>query len=375
MHATARHRARGLATASLTTLALAVVALGGAPTASAAADRGLGVTTLSAVDGAQQQAAVDFWTPERIAAARPATAGDITATGVAGALTPAQTGSPAAPQTVPEGAPAPAAPGPGVSTLAAGDTPTVTRGTRQAAGVVTGAAVTQSTTWTQPSPATSKVGRLYFSLPNVKTGRLELFECSASSVTSANESVLVTAGHCLTQNGRTSQNVVFIPGLNGQSQPHGTWSAQTTFATPQWTSGNQATAAALNYDVGFVVLARKGGQTLSDTVGSFGIGFGAPLDRVTVFGYPAASGNVLKYCTGYRFSDPADTTDQGTMCTMSGGSSGGPWLSGLDAAAGTGTVTSVVSFSYDASPQVLYGPLFGDVVKAQYDRAQAVPVS
>ena len=84
----------------------------------------------------------------------------------------------------------------------------------------------------QPSPATSKVGRLYFSLPNVKTGRLELFECSASSVTSANESVLVTAGHCLTQNGRTSQNVVFIPGLNGQSQPHGTWSAQTTFATP-----------------------------------------------------------------------------------------------------------------------------------------------
>ena len=361
MHATARHRARGLATASLTTLALAVVALGGAPTASAAG-QGLGVSTLSAVDGAQQQAAVDFWTPERIAAAQPAGPGDVTATGLAGPVEQAAT----------TGAPAPAAPG--VSTLAAGDVPTLVRGARQAAGVVTGGAVSQSTSWTQASPATAKVGRLYFSRANPATGRAELFECSASSVQSANESVLVTAGHCLTQGGTPSQNVVFIPGLNGTAQPYGTWSAQTTFATAQWTTGDQQSAAALNYDVGFVVLARKGGQTLSDTVGSFGIGFDAPLDRVTVFGYPAASGNVLKYCTGYRFADPADTTDQGTMCTMSGGSSGGPWISALDAATGTGTVTSVVSFSYDEAPDVLYGPLFGGVVKAEYDKAQAVVV-
>lgn len=374
MHATARHRARGLATASLTTLALAVAALGGAPTAAASSPGSpgssagaLGVTTLSATDGVQQQAAVDFWTPERIAAAKPASAGDVVATGATGVVGPLER------TTATTGAPAPT--GGGLSTLAAGDAPTLARGARQAAGVVTGGAVSQSTSWTTPSPATAKVGRLYFSRTNATTGRAELFECSASSVASANESVLVTAGHCLTQNGTASQNVVFLPGLNGTAQPYGTWSAQTTFATAQWTTGDQKSSAALNYDVGFVVLAKKGGQTLADTVGSFGIGFDTPLDRVTVFGYPAVSGNVLQYCTGYRFPDPADTTDQGTMCSMSGGSSGGPWISALDVPSGTGTVTSVVSFSYDEAPEVLYGPLFGAVVKAEYDKAQAVTVS
>ncbi|NAZ87509.1 trypsin-like serine peptidase, partial [Kineococcus indalonis] len=263
--------------------------------------------------------------------------------------------------------PGPSAAGP--RTLAAGDAPAVARRPRGAAGVVEGGAVSVAAPWTGGPAVTPKVGRLYFTQGGLP------YECSASSVRAGNESVLITAGHCLTEQGRTSSNVIFVPGLAGPSEPFGRWSATRTFTTQQWRDGDQDTAAALNFDVGFVVVGEQAGTTLADRVGAFDLGFDAPLDRVTVFGYPAASrtgdGDTLQHCTGLRFPDDGGTTDQGTLCDMGGGSSGGPWLSRFDPAAGTGVVTSVVSFSYGRAPDRLYGPRLGSAVRAVYERAAA----
>jgi V8-like Glu-specific endopeptidase len=316
-------------------------------------------TLLSTVDDTAQRAAQDYWTPERMAAAQPADR--VVAQG------PATVGSSAG-----STAAAPAAPAPAPrSTLALGDAPRVGRDTRSAADVVTGAAVSTGTPWTGSPAAVKEVGRLFFTQGGGN------YECSASSVDSAAGNVVVTAGHCLTESGTASTNVVFVPGLTGTTRPYGTWSATRLFTTTQWKDGDQTSAAALNYDVGFAVVQSSGGKTLAETVGSFDIDFTSALDRVTVFGYPGrgakADGTTLQYCTGTRFTDVASnadaTTDRATLCAMAGGSSGGPWLSDFDATTGAGTVTSVVSFSYDKAPEVLYGPLFGDVVRTVYREA------
>jgi hypothetical protein len=57
---------------------------------------------------------------------------------------------------------------------------------------------------------------------------------------------------------------------------------------------------------------------------------------------------------------------------MTGGSSGGPWLSGYDESTGLGTLTSVNSFTYNLGPDAnkMFGPYLGSVVQAVYQEAQ-----
>ena len=369
MPVTHRRRTGGLALAVLAALATAAPA--GAATGPAAPAGG-GAHLLSEVAGAEQRSALEYWTPERMAAARPASA-DAPA-GQVGADAPAAQVAAGAPASTPGSTSAGTGTGSSVGaagaarTLAGGGAPVLERRLRGAAGVVDGA-VGVATPWTGPAAVTPKVGRLYFTQGGVP------YECSASSVRAGNESVVLTAGHCLTEDGRTSTNVIFVPGLAGSAEPFGRWSATRTFTTQQWRDGDQDTPAALNFDVGFVVVGRQGGATLADRVGAFDLGFDAALERVTVFGYPAANrtsdGYTLQHCTGLRFPDDGGTTDQGTLCDMGGGSSGGPWLSRFDPAAGTGVVTSVVSFSYGRAPDRLYGPRLGSAVRAVYERAAA----
>ncbi|MCI2240251.1 hypothetical protein MO973_46130 [Paenibacillus sp. TRM 82003] len=365
MPATPRRRTSGL-TAALAALATAAAAPAALATAASPAAAVTGATggaeLLSRVDGAAQTSALEYWTPERMAAARPATpdVAVLDAAGTGGAAASGETAGDVQPSAD------------AVRTLAADPVPSVVRRQRGTADVVTGGAISVATPWRGEPAVTPKIGRLYFTQGGLP------YECSASSVRSGNESVVVTAGHCLTERGHTSENVIYVPGLDGTSEPYGRWPAARAFTTREWLDEDQSTPAALNHDVGFVVVGRRDGATLAGTTGALDIAFGAPLDRVTVFGYPAAGrvgdGFTLQHCTGWRFPDAGGTTDHGTLCDMGGGSSGGPWLSGFDPAAGTGTVTSVVSFSYSAAPERLYGPRLGDVERALYEQAAAVPV-
>ena len=346
---TARRRTAALAAAALSTLVVTALP--------ATAQAGTGsVTLLSTVDAAGAQAAATYWTPARMAAARPVDGPDVTTTGVAVAS------EAAAAATAPHATVAPQAAGPR-RTLAGG--PTVARGKRAAAVAV-------ATPWTGAAPVTRRVGKVFFtrgSLPYV---------CSGSSIDSRNASVVVTAGHCATEGGVASTNFVFVPGYSNGKRPAGTWPAQQLFTTPEWSGGDQDSAAALNNDVAFAVVTPQGGRTLAASVGSFAITFTDTASPVTVFGYPVSTrddGETLKYCRGQRFTDTSGTTDRGTNCTMAGGSSGGPWLAGFDPAAGTGTVASVVSFSYRDDPRRLFGPAFGSSVQAAYTRASTAVLS
>ncbi|WP_369052878.1 trypsin-like serine peptidase [Kineococcus terrestris] len=346
-----RRRTAGLA--APLSLAAGLALLPVAPAAAAPAAPAT-ATLLATTGEAGQEAAAEYWTPERMAAARPA---DPAPAAVADLQPPAPAGGPA------QAAPRPLAD----ATPAAADAAVPRRGRPLAQAAA--APVTRATAWTSGGAVAQRVGRLYFT----RSG--EDFVCSGTSVRAANESVVMTAGHCVTSGGSPSENVVFVPGLRGGAEPYGRWPARSTFTTASWASQDQSVPPGLNFDVGFAVVGPRAGRTLTATVGAFPVGFDAPLDGVTVFGYPAASGTsdgrTLQFCRGLRFADLRGSTDGATNCTLGGGASGGPWLSRFDPATGEGTVTSVTSFAYEDDPTVLYGPRLGAEARAAFDEAAA----
>ncbi|MEU9835343.1 hypothetical protein AB0D67_27745 [Streptosporangium sp. NPDC048047] len=224
-------------------------------------------------------------------------------------------------------------------------------GTRRAAPVtgarwVTGGSVAQTT------------GRVFLTIGGVD------YVCSASSVRSANRDLVVTAGHCVKDGtGAWADNWVFVPGYDRGRQPYGQFTARRMFVAGPWARG-----ADDSYDVGMVALNTRDGRHLGDVAGAQEIAFGAPRGRPAHgFGFPADApydGEHLVYCAGPVRDDPHEqTTDQGMRCDMTAGSSGGPWLTGFDAATGRGTITSVSSFKYSDDRGTMYGPYFGSTVR------------
>ena len=89
------------------------------------------------------------------------------------------------------------------------------------------------------------------------------------------------------------------------------------------------------------------------------------------FGYPAAGrykGKDLTYCAGPTFNDSMNANATwGIACNMTGGSSGGPWLSGFTTA-GAGVLTSLNSYGYGGLSN-MYGPKFNARTQAVVNAA------
>ncbi|MGW0196079.1 trypsin-like serine peptidase [Nonomuraea sp. NPDC003201] len=218
--------------------------------------------------------------------------------------------------------------------------------------------------WTDGGAIVRTTGRVFFT-----TAEGGNASCSGSAVTSANESVVMTAGHCVKMNGAAHRNWVFVPGFDNGRRPFGTWVATSLLTTQQWNANED-----INFDVAAAVVAPLQGQTLTDVVGGQGIAFNQPRGRqMFSFGYPAAApfdGSRLIYCSGRTFNDTVQTRDQGLRCNMTGGSSGGPWFQGFNESTGLGWLNSVNSFKYDFAPQFMFGPFFGNEAMAVYQSAQ-----
>ena len=234
-----------------------------------------------------------------------------------------------------------------------------------AAPTSAGAAAMPSTgdQWTGGGAVTSTAGRVFFSFDGQRAS------CSGNAVTSANRSVVMTAGHCVKYQGSWHTNWIFVPGYDNGAAPFGEWAAASTLTTPQWEASED-----MNYDVGAAVLNPLDGAYLTDVVGAQGIAFNQQRNQdMYTFGYPAADpydGSRLIYCSGSTFTDFLLTQDHGMDCDMTGGSSGGPWFLGFDEATGTGMQNSVNSFGYTFLPGVMFGPYFGADAQNLYEEAQ-----
>ncbi|MFF8732352.1 trypsin-like serine peptidase [Streptomyces sp. NPDC015171] len=218
--------------------------------------------------------------------------------------------------------------------------------------------------WTGGGAVATTSGRVFFTFQ----GRTA--SCTGNAVTSQNASTVITAGHCVKYQGSWHTNWVFVPAYADGNAPYGQWSAARTLTTPQWEASED-----INYDVGAAVVAPLNGRTLTSVVGAQGIQFNGGYNKpMYSFGFPAAApydGTKLIYCSGNSSKDFLFSQDHGLGCNMTGGSSGGPWFTGFTEAAGTGLQVSVNSFGYTFLPNLMFGPYFGDVIKALYDKAQA----
>ena len=195
------------------------------------------------------------------------------------------------------------------------------------------------------------------------------YVCSGTSVTSENESVVWTAGHCVHGGAGDTfhTNWIFVPGYDDGDAPYGVWTAEYLNTTGGW-----AYYSSFKYDFGAVVVSENDGETLNDAVGGEGIAFNQKArQNWTSLGYPAASpfdGEDLYGCdsrTGGR-DNPDYLQGPKTLyinCNMTGGSSGGGWFMSQN---GYRYVGSVNSYGYRGY-EYMFGPYQGQAALNLYN--------
>lgn len=208
-------------------------------------------------------------------------------------------------------------------------------------------------------------GKIFFSTPDGD------YVCSGTAVSSENESVVWTAGHCAA-GGATrrfyNRHWIFVPGYDNGKAPFGRFVGRRFFTTRAWFRDGQSA-----FDLAAVVVAPREGRTLVGTVGGQGIAFNQTRTQDYVSGgYPADypfDGSSLYVCDA-----PLGNNDRASHpptiaigCDMTGGSSGGGWL--VNVRNGLGTVVSVNSYGYLGQPDAMYGPYQGNAAERLYERA------
>lgn len=182
------------------------------------------------------------------------------------------------------------------------------------------------------------------------------YSCSGTSLSTPSGSIVLTAGHCVVEDGRWGSQLVFVPAFEHELHPFGIFRATEVFTTHGWEqSGNS------DFDVAALRVEPSPLGTLSQVVGS--VGWTSERSRYSplrIFGYPAAAlgGEELRSCLTHGLgSDELTNLLPGpptlpAKCDMAGGSSGGAWM--VD-----GLVDGVTSYGYTANHDRLYSPYFG----------------
>jgi len=290
---------------------------------------------------AEHQRIVNYWTSERVAAAKPR---DFVRT-------------------------------------AQGFKPAARPGGGSGSGSVTGAS------YTGGGPVTQSVGKVFFSMAGGN------WQCSGSVASDGNRSgstsIVLTAGHCAVDEttGEFATNWVFIPAWDEQpasfstactASKYGCWTATSLVAHHSFANAGGFNEQATRYDFAFAVVG-AGGKSSTQLDAQF-----TPFDVATTsvsagatmaaFGFPAGGkyhGNDLTWCSGPIFNDASNNNfTWGMACDMTGGSSGGGWLANFSN--GSGVLRSLNSYGYSGVKN-MYGPKFNNDTQNVYNAAKSAP--
>ncbi|MEU6085565.1 VCBS repeat-containing protein [Streptomyces sp. NPDC047085] len=205
--------------------------------------------------------------------------------------------------------------------------------------------------------------------------------CSASVVRSGGHNLILTAGHCL------GAKAMFVPMYDhtrtAAQQKYGVWAVDTWFRDKRYASDRSKNS---DLDYAFASLKPNGGKNVQDVVGGANTLARTPgyANKVTVVGYPMVGHNPQD--TAVRCPDVYTTALSGyyqmqIFCGgMWGGVSGGPFFSKLDASGDTGTIIGNVGGFNQGGPdvpgsdprynEITYSPLHGDRFFKLYADAQ-----
>jgi V8-like Glu-specific endopeptidase len=247
-------------------------------------------------------------------------------------------------------------------------------------GGITGASWPASAT----DPITRATGRVVFSMGGGD------WICSGSVATDTRSgfSTVLTAGHCVVDSdtGEFATNWMFIPAFDlaptytCANAFYGCWTAKALVARTEFATAGAFNDQAVTHDWAFAVVAGGGKQAnsalqLDATVGgTFGLDASeaASGSTMTALGYPAAGkyhGKDLSYCQGPVGRDAqTDDLTYAMACDMTGGSSGGPWVSNVASGYGA-TLRSLNSYGYSGVKN-MYGPIFNDETTSTYTAAK-----
>jgi hypothetical protein len=91
--------------------------------------------------------------------------------------------------------------------------------------------------------------------------------CTASVVDSPGQDLLITAGHCIYNDGGYDSDIVFIPDYRNGQEPYGVWTVARLLVPSQWQE-----SANPDYDFGFVVLNSHSGMNIEQILGANKLG-------------------------------------------------------------------------------------------------------
>jgi len=247
--------------------------------------------------------------------------------------------------------------------------------------------------WTGGNLPQTAVGKVFFSI-----GRSN-YVCSGSVLSdednSNSRSIVITAGHCTIDRGKFVTNFMFVPNYDADIadnsiSPENRWYAQNLVVNKEFARQRSFNVTAIQNDWAFAVV-RPGTFTKNRTsltnpsgnldglAGSFTYsvsGFSSAGVTSTSFGYPQAApynGKELKYARGAIFADPNGYGTWGMNSTLTGGASGGPWLSTFEPTSPTsGSVSSVNSYKYTNDSSRMYGPSFNSRTTATLNAALGI---
>lgn len=317
----------------------------------------------------EQQATAQYWTPSRMASAKP-----ITISVKAGRAARA-----------------------GTADRALVGTPTVVRPARPAASTVASPVTTSLgrsvspalSAYAYPAPFTRYAlfpTSVYNVYPNRAHGKLFFsqhtpsgdgnFVCSGTVVTSAGHWLVETAGHCVANSATHtfSFNVQFVPAYRSGLTPFGSWGAFKLWTKSAWINDGN-----LREDRGFVLLkTNANGQAIQDVTGSEGIAFNQGyLQNVVDFGYPAASpftGETEQLClASFEETDPFNgsvgSVPWGIGCDQTGGSSGGGWVIRFGPSGGFVNGHNDYKYISPSRPLEMFSPYFDNSELSLYNCA------
>ena len=252
-----------------------------------------------------------------------------------------------------------------------------------------GGSTTLGAPWNKGGLPLTATGKVYFAIG------FSYYQCSGALIDDdqSDRSIVLTAGHCVYDNDTNQYvtNWIFIPSfdvqqvsISGCTASTICWAADQVFAHDGFTSQTGFTDQATWYDWGFAVITDLKSDKLpdggsgngTDGTNSFPYSFSelSVSTAVSAFGYPAAGkykGRDLIYSSGPIVFDAYNQSKTyGLASTMTGGSSGGPWLSSFATTAPySGTLSSVNSYKYGSS-KYMYGPKFNSNTADTFNEAR-----